>query len=218
MPYPPPPWSLAGHGVQTIHLADVESVRGLVPEELDIVRVLPTKTLAVVAFAHYGTGSDLEYDELIFAPAVVRGPAGLGVWVSHIYVDHPDSVAGGREIWGVPKELAEFTWEESPRRATARQGDRRLASIKVGSRWWIAKAGLSFPTYSKVGGELVRFVGRTHSWIGWTRGETLVPPESPFGDVKIGRALVGLWLSSMQLVCGKPEAVPRVRPAAQPAG
>jgi acetoacetate decarboxylase len=25
-------------------------------------------------------------------------------------VDNPDSVAGGREIWGLPKELAEFSW------------------------------------------------------------------------------------------------------------
>jgi len=31
----------------------------------------------------------------------------------HIYVDNPDSIAGGREIWGLPKEMAEFTWEKA---------------------------------------------------------------------------------------------------------
>src|SRR5215813_13155259 len=48
------------------------------------------------------TGGTLAYHELIvFRPACV---------VAHIYVDSPESMRGGREIWKLPKQLADFTW------------------------------------------------------------------------------------------------------------
>jgi acetoacetate decarboxylase len=55
----------------------------------------------------------LEYSELIVIAGLVRYSGQIGGWVSHIYVDNADSVAGGRNIWGLPKELAEFIWEKN---------------------------------------------------------------------------------------------------------
>jgi acetoacetate decarboxylase len=47
-------------------------------------------------------GGTLTYHELIvFRPGFV---------VEHIYVDSSASMRGGREIWKLPKELADFTW------------------------------------------------------------------------------------------------------------
>jgi acetoacetate decarboxylase len=45
----------------------------------------------------------LEYNELIIIAAVLGYKGKFGAWISHIYVDNPDSVAGGREIWGYLK-------------------------------------------------------------------------------------------------------------------
>ncbi len=114
------PWTLKGYAISTVHLVDVDKVRSLIPSELNIISVLPGKTLSVVYLSYYGSGSVLEYSELIVAPALVSYQAKFGGWVSHIYVDNPDSVAGGREIWGLPKEMAEFTWEDN-KRVTVRQ-------------------------------------------------------------------------------------------------
>src|SRR5919199_4290949 len=123
MPYPAPPWTLQGYALQTLQLIDVERVRPLIPPEFDIVSVLPGKTIGGVYLSYYGSGSVLEYSELIVAAGMVRYSGKIGGWISHIYVDNPDSVAGGRNIWGLPKELAEFTWERGEH-ITVRQGNR----------------------------------------------------------------------------------------------
>ena len=115
MPYPPAPWTLQGYALQTLQLIDIERVRPLIPPEFDIVSVLPGKTLGGVYLSSYGSGSVLEYSELIVNAAIVHYSGKSGGWVSHLYVDSADSVAGGREIWGLPKELAEFTWEKGSR-------------------------------------------------------------------------------------------------------
>lgn len=216
MAYPPAPWHLVGHGVQTIHLVPTAAVRALVPPELDIVAILPGRTLAVVAFAHYGSGSVLEYDELIVAPAVVKRDGKAGVWISHIYVSHPDSVAGGREIWGVPKFLASFEWSDSGSRriVSATMDGRRLCAMTTGRRLWLIRKRLEFPSYSRLGSELLRFVGETRSRVALTRGKVEVPDESPFSEIPLGRAYLGFWLGEMDLVCHAPTIAGQTAPVA----
>lgn len=216
MSYPIAPWDLRGHGVQTLHLVSAASVRPLVPKELEIVSVLPGKTLAVVAFAHYGPGSVLEYDELIVAPAVVKRAGKVGVWVSHIYVDHPDSVAGGREIWGVPKQLANFHWrdEGKTRTVTAAMDGVTLCTMTTGRRLWLLRKRIDFPSYSRLGGDLLRFVGETRSKVGLTRGRNDVPAESPFAAIPLSKPIVAAWLKEMQLICHAPVVVGSIAPAA----
>lgn len=208
-PYPPAPWHLSGEGVQVIQSVDVRDVRGLVPPELDVVSIWPGRTLGVVALAHYGAGSVMEYDELIIAPAVVRHRGRLGVWVSHIYVDHPLSVQGGREIWGVPKELAEFRWEDDGRtgRVQAIYQGRVICQVSMSRRWWLGRHHLAFPTFSQLGGQLIRFVGDTTGRIGWGRGSVEIDPSAPFGSIRMGRPMLSLWVQQMTLVCGEPEEV-----------
>jgi hypothetical protein len=218
--YPPAPWRLVGRGVQTLHTVDVRDVRPLVPRELSIVQVWPGRTLGVVAFAHYGPGSDLEYNELIVAPALVRGERGAGVWISHIYVDDPASLEGGREIWGVPKELADFEWSDDGEvgRARATRADGPLAEVRVRRRWRLMRKRMRFPTYSRVGGRLVLFVGETVGRVWWGRGVLDVPPASPFGFVRMSRPKLTLWLDGMTLVCNAPQPVRRGEPEPLEAG
>jgi hypothetical protein len=62
----------------------------------------------VVALVRYLEGT-LQYDELIIGRLARRGLK-VGIFVDHIWVNSAESVAGGRLFWGLPKELAEFTW------------------------------------------------------------------------------------------------------------
>ena len=104
MNYPAAPWKLKGYALQTLNLIEVEKARNFVPPELEIVSVLPGKTLGGIYLSAYQSGSILEYNELIVVPGLVRYQNKTATWISHIYVDDEKSVAGGREIWGLPKD------------------------------------------------------------------------------------------------------------------
>jgi acetoacetate decarboxylase len=76
-----------------------------------------------VMLANY-TGGTLAYHELIvFRPGFV---------VAHIYVDSPESMRGGREIWKLPKQLAEFTYSRSF--VEVRQDGRTLFTARIRRR------------------------------------------------------------------------------------
>ena len=70
--------------------------------------------------ARYEGDSTLHYGELLVFPALTRVRGSIGIWVSHAYVDSPASLAGGRRMWGVPKDLATFEWARRPRPADRR--------------------------------------------------------------------------------------------------
>ncbi len=60
----------------------------------------------------YGRGSSLEYAELLFSDGVRPAPAAPSVRIAVALVDDPESVAGGHRIWAIPKQLAQFSWNE----------------------------------------------------------------------------------------------------------
>lgn len=111
--YPPAPWSLKGDAMQTVQLVEIERVRSLIPARVHILPVLPGKTLGGIGTVRYGAGSVLEYSELVVVAALTFYKGRVGAWISHIYVDSAASVSGGRNIWGLPKQLAEFVWEQN---------------------------------------------------------------------------------------------------------
>ena len=210
MPYPPAPWSLKGYCVQTLHLVDTARARQFVPPDLRIVSVLPGKTLGVVCFASYGPGSVLEYDELIVAPALTRHAGKSGFWISHIYVDHEASMAGGREIWGLPKEMARFTWETGSKdRVVARQRDRVLATVSWGQQRRLWQQPLRLPVISRLGPELLGFQGKVCGRLGISRGRLEVPPESPFASLGLGRGGLTYQLRNMDFVAAAPTVIER---------
>ncbi len=65
------------------------------------------------AFVSYDEGSPLTYSELLVARSIKTAGYGGRVSITDIWVDSPASVAGGRELWAIPKSLADFTLETS---------------------------------------------------------------------------------------------------------
>ncbi|MBH8565447.1 acetoacetate decarboxylase family protein [Nostoc sp. CENA67] len=206
MPYPSAPWTLQGYGIQTLHLVNIERSRPLIPAELKIFPVWPGKTLASVYLSYYGSGSVLEYSELIVAPAVVSYRGKIGTWVSHIYVDHPDSVAGGREIWGLPKELAQFSWEEG-KRITVRQGNQKLCSLNYNEQSLAWRQRLSVSSFSAKNSDLVIFPSACESMLGLIGSQLEIPAESPFSGLGLGQPIFTIRYEQMKLWVDAPKVV-----------
>jgi hypothetical protein len=65
------------------------------------------------AFVTYEEGNPLTYHELAVARVLKEGGHGRAVTSPSIWVDSPESKAGGRELWAIPKELCDFTLDTS---------------------------------------------------------------------------------------------------------
>ncbi len=108
--YPAPPWDTHGFAVFCPYLVPRHAV--VVPPPLEPVSVAGMCT-GVLAYVEYRAPSPLEYSELIWMPALTRARAQSGTvrgyHVAVMYVDSEASLAGGRELWALPKTLARFT-------------------------------------------------------------------------------------------------------------
>jgi acetoacetate decarboxylase len=205
MTYPAAPWINKGFAYQSLHLIDIERARAFVPKDLQIVSVLPGKTLGVFFTAAYGPGSALEYNELIVAPALTRHGGRFGFWISHIYVDNEDSMAGGREVWGLPKEMAQFSWSNTG--VEVYQGKLQLAALRWREPRWLLPMLLFLPTFSKLGLNLLAFLGKVRARSGITSGQLDVPAESPFAALNLSGKKRVFPLLDMTFKAGAPRVV-----------
>lgn len=128
--YPPEPWDLTGTGRLTAWAVPVGDLPAL-PAGVRPV-VLRGRALAATAFVRYDERGLMAYDELL-AAVVVRHGRGLALSITDIWVDSEVSRAGGRGLWGIPKELASFS-SPAPDRIGARTDDGPLASVETAPR------------------------------------------------------------------------------------
>ncbi|MGO1974392.1 MAG: SDR family NAD(P)-dependent oxidoreductase [Propionibacteriaceae bacterium] len=110
VPYPPAPWYLGGE----FHLSAFrlpwtrlpDDLSGVVPTDHTVVRIGGRVTVGV-AFVHYTDGGALAYEELLVALLVRKG-ARIRYSIPQIWVSSEESMHGGRELWGIPKQLGTF--------------------------------------------------------------------------------------------------------------
>lgn len=94
--YPPAPWQMVGQLWLSLF-----RVREAVDE-------LRPAGVYGVAWVSYEPGSSLTYSELLVARPISTDAHGRRVSITDIWVDSPASVAGGRELWAIPKGLCDF--------------------------------------------------------------------------------------------------------------
>jgi hypothetical protein len=199
-PYPPAPWRLRGSAVIVPVPLRVQRARAFLPDDVEVVSV-GGWTGGGVLLADYRDGATLDYHELIVFAGLVRAGRRRGPWVSHIVVDSPASVAGGRRIWGLPKGPASFTWSERHvdvhglLRADIRRAPVRppvpLASACFGRR----PDGLVFTAAR----------GRLNGGPALVR--LRVPPSSPFAALGLDGVWPALAGDRLDLPFGEPEVV-----------
>ncbi|MFF4331143.1 acetoacetate decarboxylase family protein [Streptomyces sp. NPDC001591] len=110
--YPPAPW----HSRAQMWSALVTAER---PVAAPLPPVLGSRTLLAMVI-RYQEGT-LTYDEFVLA-SLRRHGRRAGVWTHHIWVDSAASLWGGRQIWGLPKQMATFTWSGPHLRVNDAQG------------------------------------------------------------------------------------------------
>lgn len=164
--------------VYAVCLLDLERVTPYIPKCFSVISHAG-KTTGLVFLSYYGPQSTLAYHELIVMPAMVQYRGKRGMWVSHIYVDCERSVAGGRAVFGLPKELASFDWLGGrPGVARIAQDSAALCTLRYGrphGRWTRWMGGRSF---SVVSDQVLSFSSRIKGDYGVSRVELEIPPES----------------------------------------
>ncbi len=109
--YPEPPWQMHGFAVMCPVITRARQLE--LPAGLEPVAAAGRAT-GMIGYVEYLPPSPLTYHELIWMPCQVRfrssgGSVRRGYYVARMYVDDEATLAGGREIWGLPKTLATFS-------------------------------------------------------------------------------------------------------------
>jgi hypothetical protein len=188
--YPPAPWQLAGRVVIAVARPRLDAVRGLVPAPLRLLPVWPGRALAVLLIGVYGEGSTLRYGELAGIVGPVLAGARPGGLVTSIWVDDDRSQAGGRALWGLPKQLAVLRW----RPGTVEVRDPAGSPI-AHARWREPRARLPVPAavpFIAAAGVTVR-----RAWLAGTMQlaptwiELDIPAGSPLAPLALGGRRIG---------------------------
>ena len=109
----PPPWTLTGNGIVLIaHFPEafVRTQGFLAPYQQRAYR----GWVGAVMLVNYATSPVGSYQELLFIPGLFRLGNTTNFSISKIYVSTEDSVWNGRRNWGIPKELADFSFVSNP--------------------------------------------------------------------------------------------------------
>jgi hypothetical protein len=106
----PPPWTLTGSGVIMVAHFSESFVRAhgfLEPYQQQAYRGWIGTVMAV----NYTTSPVGPYQELLFIPGLFRFGTHTSFSIAKIYVSTRESVWNGRQNWGIPKELASFSFD-----------------------------------------------------------------------------------------------------------
>ena len=185
--YPPSPWSLRGQLFLSLWRLG--------------------HRLVGTAFVDYQEGSELTYAELLRA-APTRVGRRLAVTISDIWVDSPASRDGGRELWAIPKGLADFTLKHGQMfRGEARDEHGRLASAEfVVGRGLPGRLPFRSRTAQRRGDgddlETVLAPMSGTARIRRARARWDFPADGPFADLRARRPLASVVLEDFVLRFG----------------
>ncbi|MGW3359313.1 acetoacetate decarboxylase family protein [Streptomyces bungoensis] len=113
-PYPPEPWQLRGDMHVALWLVPGDDLpHWPLPDGVHAVSPAGRRRLLVTFWVDYRSGGDLAYRELLVA-IVVRRAARLAATAVQVWVDDERSLAGGRQLWAIPKERAAFDFRPLP--------------------------------------------------------------------------------------------------------
>jgi hypothetical protein len=218
MSYPAEPWHLRGQ----LHLSVWSVPLARLPRLPDgfAAAVRPVtvggRGLVGAAWVEYEPGGVLRYRELLSA-VLVRDGARLRVSVTDIWVDSEISRDGGRELWGIPKQLADLDFEPDAGGGPAGAADRLTAqartaagviaqaTISAGPRYpgrWPARLSVVQELAGRVKVTPVRGrAGLQHAKAIWS-----VPPSGPLAYLSGRRPLLTVTLRDFRLVFGRSPA------------
>ncbi len=173
-------------------LVPLSAARPHLPADVTPVAVAPGRTLGGLLLARYEAPSTLEYGELLVLPALTRVAGRLGWWISHAYVDSEASLAGGRRMWGVPKDLATFSWRGGGVTVVREDGVPVLGAAWRAPSRTLPLPGLVVTNGTTGGADRRSFTGTGTLDMAPTRTRVDLPPGSPLTSLPLGGRRVAL--------------------------
>ncbi|MFI1444460.1 acetoacetate decarboxylase family protein [Streptomyces fructofermentans] len=200
-PYPEEPWQLAGQ----MYLSLWTPPRGELPPVAEGTRPVTVagRGLVGAAWVVYENDSVLHYNELLRA-VLVRDGARPRVCITDIWVDSAASMAGGRALWGIPKEMAVFDVERAQEASfAAKAQDGPLATGRFTERRRLPGTWpLRYRLTQTLDGRPKTSPVRSRGVVRLARAQWRVPENSPLGPLTRRSPFVSLALRDFTLRFG----------------
>jgi len=205
--HPPAPWRLRGEAAILASPVRKGAARAAgLPPGVELVGA-GGWTLGGVLLARYDEHATLPYHELVVFSGLARRGAALAFVVSRIYVDSAASLAGGRAIWGLPKELAEFAWDWRAGAIGVAQDGRPLLRATVRRRSGVRMPlPLLSPVFGSLDGSAVRSSGRGRLAAAPALAVLEVPAGSPFASLGLAGTRAGVAGAGLDLLFPAPQS------------
>jgi hypothetical protein len=165
------------------------------------------RALVGAAFVRYEPGGVLQYRELL-AAVLVREPRRSlrpRVSIMDIWVDSVASRDGGRELWGIPKDLADLVVDDGPFRATVEGAVVAEARFTRGARLpgrWPTPMAVS----QRLGGAVVTTKVRGRAALRLGRATWDVTPGGPLRYLAGRRPWLTLTIADFRMRFGEHRA------------
>jgi len=106
----PAPWKLNGEGIILTYSFNKNWMldNGFIPPHL---HHKFKGGLSFIMLADYHESDCGPYQELVFIPGLFHLDGKYQLMITKIYVNSEESLAAGRDNWGLPKEMAEINWK-----------------------------------------------------------------------------------------------------------
>jgi hypothetical protein len=195
--YPPEPWDLHGHAyVGTWLLPRSQTPPPHSPATKPV--TIFGRAIVCAAFFVYEEPSPLTYNE-IMTTVLVREGWRLRVSITHIWVDSEASRDGGRALWAIPKDLADF--DTVPHISYAAQGIGSLAIRRVRRLPWALP--LAFRIAQDREGSLLESPVSGRIRFGRAVGRWSFAADGPIGFLAGRKPLLTLAAKPFHLIFGR---------------
>ncbi|WNG46005.1 hypothetical protein F0U60_19225 [Archangium minus] len=213
--YPPTPWPLVGQMYSSIWLVPADRCSfAVVHPELSPIKVAG-HVVVMMGFVDYQQGSMMTYREL-FANVMVRHTSGLsGSKVDQIWVDEPRSLRGGRELWGIPKQLARLELNhQAPGGGFSGKAWDEKGTLLLEARYSSGlglprRMKVSVPTVQPLRGQVTTTDASVDCELRLVKATCNVPADSPLAALGVAnrRPLMSIWMKDLRTELGAAKPV-----------
>jgi hypothetical protein len=208
--YPPEPWHLRGQMYLSVFLIPRRDLPALPPVLDAAVRPVTVGGRVAVgaAWVSYEPGGVLHYKELLSA-VLVHERGRPRVSITDIWVDSVASREGGRRLWGIPKELADFTLDAETEplvdaTITAPGGGAAIGSALVRlKRQLPGRYPLGFTVAQQLGEQVRRTPVRGRAGLRTATAAWRPEPDGPLAYLAGRRPMLSLAITDFWLTFGR---------------
>jgi len=145
-PIVPAPWDLKGKGYMFLYKFP-EKIKNHKFSKTDFLEDAHPKGFGTVMLVNYHESTAGPYYELLFIPGRFNYENKKYYSITKIYVSSQSSVENGQRNWGIPKEIADFSFEKIDKKRE------KIIISKDGTIFFeavISKRGFRFPITTKI--------------------------------------------------------------------